>query len=293
LATLLSAQPKLTIGETKMLIGDQSELTLIFDIPNDAQWINKDVALPDTLTALQTIQTSDPVITNTSGNKQIAKQWIVAPFDTGYIFIPQIPVIVFQNGQYDTLYSNNIPINVEGVVADSTGLAPIKDIIEESKNWIDYIWLLGAIVLFALLYTAYRFIQKRPAQQSDLPEVIRPPHEIALEKLDVLSAAKLWQKGEIKKYHSELTHVFREYLEKRYNIPALESTTEEISIDMKKAGLPQQDSDQVKELLLQSDLVKFAKAKPRIEVHDEIMQYARTFILRTKLNPNDRLEEEE
>lgn len=289
----LSGQPQLTIDRTKMLIGDQAALTLSFKMPGTAEWGNPDIQLPDTLTSIQTIQSLDPVINGNTGEQQVVKQWTIAPFDTGYIYIPSLPVVIMQNGQSDTFFTNNIPINVQGVTADSTGLAPIKDIIEEPKNWIDYLWLFIIIGVAGLLYAAFRLMKKRNEAKPELPEIIRPAHEIALEKLDVLDAARLWQKGEIKAYHVELTHIFREYLEKRYHIPALESTTEEISLGLKKVGLEQHERSQVRELLLQSDLVKFAKAKPRVEVHDELMHYARAFILRTKFEASHHQEEEE
>lgn len=289
----LSGQPQLTIDQTKMLIGDQSTLTLSFNIRGSAEWANPEIQLPDTLTSIQVIQSLDPLTSGTPGEQQVVKQWTIAPFDTGYIYIPSLPVVIRQNGQNDTFYTNNIPINVQGVVADSTGLAPIKDIIEEPKNWVDYLWLMIIIGVAGVLFAAFRLMKNRSEVQPELPEIIRPAHEIALEKLDGLDAAKLWQKGEIKRYHVELTHIFREYLEKRYHIPALESTTEEISTGLKKVGLEQNDRAQVRELLFQSDLVKFAKAKPRVEVHDELMNYARAFILRTKFEASNHQEDEE
>lgn len=279
---LLVSQAQLTVDRTKMLIGDQISLSLTFDIPSDGNWINREVTLPDTLNSIQTISSSEPSMNVVNGLTRIEKQWVIAPFDTGYIYIPGLPIVVSQGGSTDTFITNNIPIFVEGVVIDSTGLAPIKDIIKEAKSWVDYIWLFGLIGVIGVVFLFYYLMKTRKAPVEELPEIIRPPDEIALAELDLLEAKKLWQKGEIKSYHVELTHIFRAYLEGRFNIKALESTTEEIQMQLKKTGIHPDEIKKTIDLLMLSDMVKFAKAQPRVEVHAELMAYTRDFIIRTK-----------
>src|SRR5690606_8174161 len=99
-----------------------------------------------------------------------------------------------------------------------------------------------------------------------LPETIkptappRPPHELALEQLALLSAQKLWQNGKTKAYYSELTNILREYIEARFGVTAMEQTTEEIIMAMKR--LPDFDTEKInaiRRVLFLADLVKFAK----------------------------------
>lgn len=279
----LAAQPRLSADRTEMLIGDQVNLELSFQLPEDARWANPDLTLPDTLTAIETIRESAPSVTTEGGWQKIVKSWIIAPFDTGYVRVPSLPVIMERNGRLDTFMSNDIPFRVEGVVPDSTGLAPIKDILEEPKTWVDYLWVFAILGILAVIFVAYRLLKARPGEAAVEETIVRPAHEVALEKLDMLAEEKRWQKGDLKGYYSALTYIFREYLEKRYQFPALESTSEEISMALKKSGLPEADRQEVQDFLLQSDMVKFAKAQPRVEVHPRLLELARTFILKTRV----------
>ena len=48
-----------------------------------------------------------------------------------------------------------------------------------------------------------------------------------------LEKAKIWQGGNIKKYHTELSEIIRRYTEMRFKVIALELTTDEIIENLK------------------------------------------------------------
>jgi len=133
--------------------------------------------------------------------------------------------------------------------------------------------------------------KKRATQEKVIIEIARPAHEIAQEKLDTLKEKALWQQGQIKEYQSELTHIIREYLENRFEIRALESTTDEIARDLKDKGLDDGDKKKLSDILQIADLVKFAKAKPDVNIHDEFFNDAVDFVLRTKEIKQEKNEE--
>ena len=78
----------------------------------------------------------------------------------------------------------------------------------------------------------------------------------------------LWQNNKIKEYYSELTEIVRGYIERELKVPALERTTDEIIetlTDFKSSQsitTSKETIKKLKELLEESDLVKFAKSKP-------------------------------
>ena len=55
-----------------------------------------------------------------------------------------------------------------------------------------------------------------------------PPHQIALDALENLRNKKLWQSGQIKEYHTELTDIIRDYVYGKFAIHAPELTSDEI-----------------------------------------------------------------
>ena len=137
-----------------------------------------------------------------------------------------------------------------------------------------------------------KLLRKEGAEEVEEIIIERPAHEIAFEKLDQLEGEKLWQQGAIKKYHSELTHILREYLEKKFRIAALESTSEEIMREMKQVGFEPDLREKTRDLLQLSDMVKFAKAKPKVEIHAQLMEHVRGFVRKTKEALTDNNEEE-
>ena len=76
---------------------------------------------------------------------------------------------------------------------------------------------------------------KRAEEPAYIPP--RPAHEIAMEKLASLEQSGWLDKEDYKTYQSELTYILREYLEGRFNIQAMESTTAEIIKQMERQKL--------------------------------------------------------
>ncbi len=171
---------------------------------------------------------------------------------------------------------------------DSLQIAPIKSIREEVANLSDFLIVfivLGLLIVSSLIYFTYiKFFKKSGNELVEVEsETIIPAHEIALKKLNDLKLQKLWQHGDIKMYQSELTHIIREYLEARYEIPALESTTNEVIRALKKGLLQDGDVISVQRILQVADLVKFAKATPEENIHEAFMDEAVEFVERTKI----------
>jgi len=110
----------------------------------------------------------------------------------------------------------------------------------------------------------------------------KPAHEIALTKLKKLEDKQLWQKGQLKEYQSELTYIVREYLEKRYGIQALESTTAEIITELKNEDISEGHKKQLSEMFNMADMVKFAKATPPLDIQSKLLNEAESFVFNTK-----------
>ncbi|WP_235297277.1 hypothetical protein [Portibacter marinus] len=221
----------------------------------------------------------------------------MAFFDVG-IYVFDGFNFTYQNRDYKT---NRVLMKVTFkdynlTVVDSTGLAPIKNIEREPLKIQDFIpYLLMVLVPALLLYFGYQYWKKRKNGEEAPkiePIVYIPPDVKALTSLKALRQQELWQKGEIKQYQSELSHIIREYLEGRYDIHALESTTSDIIRSIKDRSFTETDQVKLRRILQISDLVKFAKAKPEVNIHEEFMYDAIEFVQRTRRSPNENGEEE-
>lgn len=295
------------LENNKVLIGDQAVLHLEAKYPGNFKVINIDLSAFDSIFAEADANNPDPdpgqleIINFSNWDTLIHNGLVTLSSDIkltcwkpGVYYIPPI-LFRFQKDKQLTQSkaTNKLALLVSSpiadeVAADTVQLAPIKDIIIEPLKFQDFLpYIIGLGVLVGGIFLGlflYRRINKKGAAD-EVAVIKRPADEVAIEKLDKLKEAKLWQQGMIKQYQSELSRIVREYVENRYEILALESTTDEIFQDLKQKDFNEDLKDNLREMLQLADLVKFAKAEPPVERHEQLMQFAEEFVVKTKKQP--------
>jgi hypothetical protein len=103
--------------------------------------------------------------------------------------------------------------------------------------------------------------------------------EKALQQLRELQNKKLLEKNLVKEYYAELSLIIREYLEVKYGIPALESTTLETLTLLSGNGFPKVKLPMLKDILQKTDLVKYAKSEPPNAQHEAVIELAKEFVM--------------
>ncbi len=144
---------------------------------------------------------------------------------------------------------------------DIIGLKPLQEVPENLKPFI----LAGVVIVFvsAIAIGIYLYMLKR--RKADII-IQKPAHVLAFEELEILKKENLIEKGRIKEHYFRLSDVFRKYLENRFRIPAVESTTQELFYEIKKLGaMDEKVKSDTLQFLHHSDLVKFAKHLPSME----------------------------
>ncbi len=288
------------LSSVEIMIGDQVEYRLHIEQTPNVQIENIDLSPLDTVKGVEVLKVSPPDTISREPMVRTQQRITLTSFDSGYYYLPQLYVTFVQNGVKSTAKTNEIllTVNTLPVSTDTVRLEPIKDIIEEPLKFQDAIpYLAGLLALVALIGLVWYFTKKKKYGQAEAkPEIQLPPYEIALQKLEELKAAKLWQQGKVKEFQSELTFILREYLENRYQMRALESTTDEIVHDLKRSEVDPDWHDRLKTMLETADLVKFAKAEPPIEIHAKAWEEVEAFVLATKKivpSPEEANQEEE
>ncbi|MBX3272920.1 MAG: hypothetical protein KF729_21840 [Sandaracinaceae bacterium] len=128
-------------------------------------------------------------------------------------------------------------------------------------------WVLG--ILAALLLTALiaffvgRWWRRRPKPAKPAPPP-RPPWDVALERLEAIRRERgvMLAEGRQGELVDRVSDVVREYLGQRFDFNGLESTSDEVIARLRKVKLRRVALDDVRNLLADSDLVKFARAIP-------------------------------
>lgn len=228
-----------------------------------------------------------------SGQRILSNRVTAVFWDEGTFVVPY-PKIGYRSGTRPGLYTppgaaNQVTVKAPTVLEISgtdtlTQLTPIKPIWEEKRNWRDYMWLYLTIGVLIIGYFLYRYLTREEEEIiEEEPEIILPAHVIALQKLEQIKAEELWQKGEVKEYHTRLTRTLREYLENRYKMQALESTTGQINEELRRRSeVSESWRSKLRDLLQVADLVKFAKAEPAEVFHTRVLNEAIAFVEETR-----------
>jgi len=216
--------------------------------------------------ALEVIKTY-PI--DTVANEQqwtLTQKYGLTQFDSGHYTLPKAKILINQK----PFYTDSIQLEVRDVVVDTLKqkMFDIKPILPAERSWDWLYYLLVCIALGAGGFFAYRWYQKRKQQPKQEVIVYATPIEKATAQLQALEQKSLWQRGQIKDYYSELTDIARTYIEEEIHIPAKESTTRELianlksTIKTKKFSLSAETVQNLEQVLMQADLVKFAKSIP-------------------------------
>ena len=275
------------LDQQTIRIGDQTKLRLIVHQP-----LKEKVNLPklaDTLTGKVQIVSSrlDTVIDQNAHNQAtVTQSYTITSFDQGTYTIPSYSI----GSAAGVLKTNELTLMVQTVQVDTTkAIYDIKQPLAVSYTFWDWlkdhwIWVaLGLAVVIAIIGVIW-YLRKRPKTVTIIKEIKPdvPAHIIALGKLQQLRDKKLYQQDAVKQYHSELSDIIREYLEKRYVVKTHEKTTDEIFAALKYMDIANEYRVKLNQVLILADLVKFAKEKP-LPVDNELsMENALGFVLKTQ-----------
>ena len=253
-----------------ILIGQQTKLTITNQISSTKNWPNYNEFLIDGIEIVNAseIDTNDEVI---------KQQFIITAWDSGSYVIP--PFIFSENNK-----TEEILINVKSLIlGDNPKLKDIKQPIKEPIGWSDvWPWILAILILILIGFLIKKYLFSiKENKQIIKPKVIIPADIVALKELNKLENEKIFEKGNIKEYYSQLSEIIRRYIELRFKFIALELTTNEILQEVKPI-LDKQILNNLEILLQRADLAKFAKSKPSETENMESMILAKEFVNNTK-----------
>lgn len=286
------------IDSTTMWIGSQTKLS--FEV---SQQPNQKVAFPlfsDTIVGgLDIVETLKPdTVKSQDGHVLISHNYVVTAFEDSLLYIPPYPFVV--NG--DTVWSKSLSLKVVQPFQIDTAshqIADIKPVMNPKMNWKQFFLnMLIVALIFALIVLVYLLVQKlRKRKNAEGENVSKepalPPYEMALSKLNKLREEKMWQHNRSKEYHTELTEIIREYVNRTFDIPCMEMTSEEILQNLNHLRFENSDAyAKLKQILRLADLVKFAKWHALPDEHELSLKNSFEFIEMTKISESEVTTEE-
>jgi hypothetical protein len=256
------------LSSDSLMIGEQIQYTLRVDAASDVEFVLP--AIQDTLSStLEVISQLHSDTISSDGRIKVEQHYLITGFEAGSQILPSQEVIYRKGDMLDTARSMPLIINLYDPIVDTTELIkPIKAPINTPLSFKEVLpWaalgLGGLLIAGTALWFLRRYLKRKKDPKAYYQLTLEPAHVIAFRELDKLKEEKIWAKGEVKRYYTRLTEITRLYIERQYDIPAMESTTDEILHSFQKANPEDKLLDEIlKELLELADLVKFAKEDP-------------------------------
>ncbi len=284
--SVYAQQATLRLEPDSIAIGQQAELMIELQTSDHGHVLWP--LLNDSITSqLEIIHQGQPDTTGISpGQVTIKKKIFITAWQEGFHPIPRMEFKYIAGADTLMFFSNASLLSVQGVEVDmETQYKDIKPLFSAPLTFREVIpWVLGVLVSAILIIGLLKWLKdrKRITKEPDIwnnPDV--PAHIAAISSLETLRRKELWQKGEVKAYHSELTTILRLYLSKRYTFPALEMTTSELMQVLPEYTTDNKLDRSVQTVLGLADLVKFARHLPKEEDNQDVLELALAFVKAT------------
>ncbi len=266
-------------------IGDVIELEVVTAFPRGIT-VNLPIGLKFDPLHLVSVDQSEPEPTGEGLRKtfRIELQY----FDVGDSQIPSFPLTyVTGEGEVQTLTVPARAFRVESLLANEAdpqrkGEDPPISIEYPNRLAEAIIYTTFATLVVALLaWLGWRRYRRREKPVVEMPPV--PPHERARAELEGLAGEDLPGQERWQEYYLRLTEIARAYVEGRFEIEALDRTTDELRLELLRARetLAPIDPTELVRFLQSADLVKFARAIASESEATASMQFVHDMVDRT------------
>lgn len=276
------------LDTNSILIGDQIKLNISVELEENESY-NWPKFTDTVFNKVEILKRGKIIEIKTETTKIFSQQLTITSFDSGSYYIP--PFVFNENKK-----TNGLLLNVNTIlITDSSGMAdislPIKgteeDFTEEElaemrqEKWNIFFIIIAALLLCTLVYYLIKKYKKDGVILK--PKKIIAAHITALNKLQNLNKQKLWQKGELKEYYSEISTIIREYTELRFGFNALELPTSDILLKLTQIKIEKETIQNIETILKRSDNIKYAKGFSIEEENKQTMDLSVDFIKKTKI----------
>jgi hypothetical protein len=270
-------------------IGDLLELQVIAAYPRGIS-VNVPAGISFAPLHLVSITESAPEPTGEGLRKVIDIE--LQHFDVGEAEIPAFSLTyVTQEGEVETVEVPAQPFSVNRLLANEPNPERAPD---DAPISIEYPNVLAETIIYSTLATMAAgllfWLLLRRWLRRDRPQVVEPPippHESALLALEALEAAALVDDERFAEHYLRLTEIAKAYIEGRFAIEALDRTTDELNMALRRDpnSVAPIDPRELIEFLQGCDLIKFARVAPPQELAHEATAYVRQIVERTRPHP--------
>ncbi len=204
--------------------------------------------------------------------KRWSRHWYQLQADvTGSYLLPALKIpYTDKEGKEHFAETAQIFVEIKSVLGQETEGQDIRDLkpLQEINRELPLSWIfigLGTLLLLGIAIGLLIYHQKR----KQIREQYLPPEEKAHRELKHLEATGLLEEERYREYVFGLSLIFRKYLERKFQVPAAEQTTEEILISLRTTQLLTQTLKKAARTFLEeTDPIKYTGIAPQTEETD-------------------------
>ena len=194
-----------------------------------------------------------------------------------------------------TLRTSRVPLFFKTTLASQEEeLRPLKPIFDFARAFWPYI--LGGVILVLLGIAIAKYLKERTQEDTFMPEsfqnqpFINPLDQLEKDIVSLQSGTTPANREEFEEFYVRLADSIRLYLKRVYDFPALEMTTREIITELRRDRASAELIRDVKKVLNDADMVKFAKFNPASDQVSEAIRTGLDFLETARSVDTERVE---
>ena len=255
---------EMKLDTAEILVGQQVQLSTLVSADK-----SQNVKFPsfqkgeEIVKGLEVINESrvDTTFINENKRMQLLRKYTITAFDSALYTIPAMAVVV----DGDTMSAKTpVGLKVNMIPVDTTKVdifAGPHAVVPQAFIWRNHLVSLSLLLWIALVLIfiiSIKLTRRKPLTTKKIIKPQIPPHKQAVTAIQPLNVSNVKDQEDVKRFHIALTDALRVYIQRRFNVLALEKTTEEILSSMKDK-VNEQALEDLKFIFETADLAKFAK----------------------------------
>jgi hypothetical protein len=255
------------MDRARATVGDHLTLTIVARHPAGTRLEAPDGT--DDFAPLELIEVRPPETRDAGGGQQETHfVYVLAAFQTGEVRPP--PLRVAMLGAKRAVTTLQPPaVTIESVLpADGPlQLRDLKPPLRASIGTPTWVWATLLMAAFAGLTVVTMALVRLPILRTPPPPSVpaEAADETARRELDDIARAGLLDRGELKEYYRRIASCLRQYLSRRFDIPAAAMTPQELEQRLEALALERRPTRLSASLLQQCQAVQFAQYEPARE----------------------------
>ncbi|MFY0570469.1 DUF4381 family protein [Archangium lansingense] len=204
----------------------------------------------------------------------------LSAFNLGMLTLPELPFLVSSAQEGPRRFvapartlevASTLPQDAEAEGADLKDIQPPTEV--AIRSWTLLWWLLGLLGAIVVGLVAWRLFEKyRNRPQAEVKPLL-PLDVRTRQALDTLKSEDLPAQGRVKDFYFRLSEIIRGYLGERYGFDALECTSSELMVALRRKQPLKFPEDGLMRFVSESDLVKYARAESSPESCREALAF--------------------